>query len=359
MNKHLVALCAMATLAAPALAQNGGKGDSSVTAYGVADVALVRNSNLNGVQLRSMNSGSLQSSRVGFRGREDLGDGLSAMFVLEHGLNLDAGTPTSATVFWNRQAFVGLSSRQWGTVTAGFQYTPIYDHLILMSGAPTFGVAGGAVDGIALPGSSAGRFNNTIGGTRYANSVKYTSPTVSGFKANAMVALGEVAGASSAGNLSSVGVGYSQGPIKGVVSYLSINCPAVTGCTATQDTDKVLAVGAEYGFQSATVAAIFTNEKNGKNVRGNEADVFSILVSVPVNAWILAAGFQKMNDKTTANQDLRQFNLSAIYFLSKRTSLYGFWADQDVENGGKASMGVTNSSDGKQNQVGLGIRHLF
>ena len=91
-----------------------------------------------------MDSGYLQSSRFGFRGSEDLGGGLRAIFTLESGYNIDNGANSSA-IFFNRQSFVGLSSSNLGTLTLGRQYTPIYDNLILLSGAPAFGVSGGAV----------------------------------------------------------------------------------------------------------------------------------------------------------------------------------------------------------------------
>jgi GBP family porin len=354
LNKHLIRLCGLAIAAGPALVQ--AQAGTTVTLYGVADIAVVHNSNNGGGSRNDLSSGALQSSRLGFRGREDLGGGLYALFVLEHGLDLSTGSPTSATTFWNRQTFVGLGSNTLGTVTAGLQYTPVYDHLILLSGAPTFGVAGGAVDGIALPGSSAGRFDNTIGGSRVANSVKYTSPVFGGFKANAMVSAGE--GSATVGSLWSAGVGYNQGPISSGLAVLHTRCPN-GNCTPAQAENKVIAAGVGYDFGVAKLAGIYTNQRNARNVKGNEADVLSALVTVPIGAWVLSAGYQTLDDKTAARQDLRQYNLGALYFLSKRTSFYGFWADQDVKNGGKASMGVTNSSDGRQNQVGAGVRHLF
>ena len=86
MNKHLFAVAAAAALAAPAMAQT-----SSVTLYGIADAALVSTSNSAGSRRTAIDSGVLQSSRFGFRGTEDLGGGLSALFVLESGFNLDTG----------------------------------------------------------------------------------------------------------------------------------------------------------------------------------------------------------------------------------------------------------------------------
>ncbi|MFZ2386576.1 MAG: porin [Polaromonas sp.] len=357
MKKHLFAVAAAAALATPAMAQSTSA--SSVTLYGIADIALISVSNKDGSRLNALDSGILQSSRFGFRGNEDLGGGLSALFVLESGFNLDTGASSSAASFFNRQSFIGLSSQSMGTLALGRQYGPIYDQLIGLSGAPAFGVQAGAIDGIANGKSSAARFENTIGSTRFDNSVKYTSPTMSGFKASAMVGLGEVAGSTSSGQTLSAGVGYNQGPVNLGLGYLTTKCKATTGCAATEDDNKVIGLGGGYDFGVAKLSAIYTSQKNGKNVRGNDADVLSLIAQMPLGAWTLAAGYQTLNDKTKLDQNIKQVNLGALYSLSKRTTAYALYSTQKVDNGGKASMALYTSSNDKQNIIGLGIRHTF
>lgn len=353
MKKHIFALAAATVLSLPVMAQ------SSVTLYGIADAALLSVSNKSGSRMTGIDSGVLQSSRFGFRGTEDLGGGLGALFVLESGVSLDTGA--GSAVLFNRQAYVGLSSKSLGTVSLGRQYGPIYDQLIGLSGAPAFGVQAGAIDGIAAPGStsSVARFENTIGSTRFDNSVKYTSPTVSGFRASAMVGFGEVAGSSSSGQTLSAGVGYLQGPVSLGLGYLTSKCQAATGCSPLQDDNKVVALGGGYDFGVAKLSAIFTSQENGKNVRGNDADVMSLIAQVPLGAWMLAAGYQTLNDKTRLDQDIKQVNLGALYSLSKRMTAYAFYSAQKVDNGGKASMALYTSSDGRQSIFGIGVRHTF
>lgn len=331
---------------------------SSVTIYGIADAGLVRIDNVAGAGRTALDSGYLQSSRLGFRGTEDLGGGLSALFTLESGFNIDTGTNTSP-VYFNRQSFVGLSSRSLGRLTLGRQYTNLYDQLILLAGAPAFGVAGGAVDGIPSLGSSASRFDNTLGGTRIDNSLKYNSPSVGGWRVDALIGLGEVAGAASAGRTASVGLGYNQGPVQVGMGYQQRNCLAATGCSAAQDEDKLGAIGAGYNVGAFKLAGIYTTQKNAKNVRGNDADVLHAMVQVPLGAWFLSAGVQQLNDKTPLARDVRQYNLSALYYLSKRTSVYGAWSSQKVDNGGLAGMALTTSNDSQQRVMALGIRHTF
>lgn len=332
---------------------------SSVQMYGVADMGFARISNKNGSSLNAVTSGRMQSSRIGFRGNEDLGGGLSAVFTLESGVEMDTGTSTSSSVFFNRQAWVGLKSAQFGTVTLGRQYSPIYDYLVLSSGAPTFGLVGGAVDGIAIPGSSVGRFDNTIGGSRTDNSIKYTSPSLSGFTATAMMGLGEVAGDSSAGRTLSAGVGYLNGPLAAAVTYLTRDCKASGGCAAAEAKDKVLAFSGRYDFGFVNLGAIYTQQRNAKNVKDVDGDVMSVRAVFPVNGWRLSVGYQVLNDKSARNQDVKQFNVGATYDLSKRTTLYTFYSNQKVSNGGIASMGLVNSSNSRQNQWSVGMRHAF
>ncbi len=356
MNKHLIALCAATAAAMPAAAQQA---TSSVTLYGITDVAVTHISNRGGASLNLLDSGRLQSSRFGFRGREDLGDGLTGLFTLENGFALDTGAQSSASTFWNRQAFVGLGSASLGTLTLGIQYTPIYDQLILLSPNVTFGGHAGVVDGVAAPTSAPGRYNNTLGGTRTANSVKYTSPSFGGFRVRAMVGLGEVAGSSSAGRQTSIALGYDQGPLSAGIGYLTANCGGAGGCAAGQDRDKVLVAGAGYDFKVARVSAIVSHQENARNVVGNEATSYSVLGTVPIGNWALSAGYSAMNDKAAQDWDLRQFNAGVQYYLSKRTTLYGFWSRQKVDNGGKAHMLMLESSDSKQAQYGIGLRHTF
>lgn len=297
--------------------------------------------------------------RPSLRGSEDLGGGLRAVFTLESGYNIDTGANTSTTSFFNRQSFVGLASDSLGTLTLGRQYTLIYDNLVMLSALPAFGFSGGAVDGIASVGSSASRFDNTLGGTRIDNAIKYTSPTVSGIQFNAMTGFGEVAGSSSAMQLLSIGANYRQGPVYTGLIYQIRKCPPSGGCIAGQDHDKTFAVGGGYDFGPAKISAIFTSQNNSKNINGNDADTAHVMVQMPAGQWLLATGYQQLNDRSTLSQDVKQYNFSALYYLSKRTTVYGALSLQEVSHGGRAGMSMATSNDNKQNVFALGVRHTF
>src|SRR5579862_6215349 len=109
----LLGAAVAATLASPAFAQ------SSVTLYGVVDDAIAYVNNQNGHSNVYLRHGNLYSSRFGFRGAEDLGGGLSAIFDLQAGFDPNNGAQGSSGLIFNRQAFVGLQDNQYGTVTFG------------------------------------------------------------------------------------------------------------------------------------------------------------------------------------------------------------------------------------------------
>ncbi|MFY9811545.1 porin [Aquabacterium sp.] len=355
MRKQMISLAAVsaAVCTAPAIAQ------SSVTLYGIADSAVTYVDDFKGKSSTQVNSGNLNTSRFGLRGSEDLGGGLSTIFNLESGITMDTGVAGSSSAFWNRQAWVGLDSKSLGQLKLGFQRPVMYDLLGPLSHTPPFGAPAARVDGAGVTGSALADFNNTIGTTRFNNSVKYSSPDFAGFKVHGFVAMGEVEGGSnSTGQTVNLGVGYKRGAFTAGLSYLTTKCKEVGGCAGTKDDDTVLGLGAGYDFGVAKLNAIYTSQENAKNVKDADADTVSVAVIVPFKPWTLAVGIQQLNDKRAKNWDVQQINVSAVYDLSKRTALYAIYANQTVDNGGIAGISFLSGGD-SQNQLSLGFRHRF
>jgi predicted porin len=100
---------------------------SSVTLYGVIDEGFDFTTNGQGQRGYEMVSGDTEGSRWGVKGSEDLGSGLKAVFDLENGFNVNSGKLNQGGAEFGRQAFVGLSSTQYGTFTMGRQYDPTID----------------------------------------------------------------------------------------------------------------------------------------------------------------------------------------------------------------------------------------
>src|SRR5246127_1591064 len=173
MNKSLFAVGALC-LAATAHAQ------SSVTLYGLIDAGITYTNNQHGQKNFQATSGNINGSRFGLRGAEDLGGGLKAIFVLENGFNVQNGKLGQNSRLFGRQAFVGLSSSEFGTVTLGRQYDSLVDFVAPLSAtAGTFGDTG-----FAHPFDN----DNLNHSVRMNNAVKYTSDIYSGFKFGALYA---------------------------------------------------------------------------------------------------------------------------------------------------------------------------
>ncbi|MDR8963595.1 Outer membrane porin protein [Burkholderia multivorans] len=122
MNKKLLTTAILAATAGVAHAQ------SSVTLYGVIDAGISyvnhsKNATGGSSKLFKYDDGVAQGSRWGLRGTEDLGGGLKAIFVLENGFNSGNGTLGQGGAIFGRQAYVGLSQSQYGTLTFGRQYS--------------------------------------------------------------------------------------------------------------------------------------------------------------------------------------------------------------------------------------------
>src|SRR5438067_2141568 len=185
-------------------AAQSSQAQSNVTIYGVLDAGVSYFSNVVGRSKLNASDGINIGNRLGFRGSEDLGGGLRAVFALESGLGLYTGTGA----FWQRQAYVGLSDAKWGTLTLGRQYEFTWDFATIFT-------IGSRVGAYAF---HPGDYDRLAGTLRLNNSVKYVSNPIGGFKLGALVAAAEDG---SPGNMKAqaLGLSYAGGPFAAVVAY--------------------------------------------------------------------------------------------------------------------------------------------
>ena len=187
MKRNLMAAALLGVLATAAQAQ------SSVTLYGLIDAGITyTNSQLTSQGGRSnvqMTSGSVEGSRWGLRGAEDLGGGLKAIFTLENGFNVNNGTFSQNGREFGRQAFVGLSSVDFGAVTLGRQYDSMIDYVgpLALTGTEYGGTH------FAHPFNNDNLNNNSFS---INNSVKYQSANYAGFRFGGLYGFSNAAGLS-------------------------------------------------------------------------------------------------------------------------------------------------------------------
>lgn len=341
MKKSLIALAVLASSGA-AMAQ------SSVTLYGVVDTSI---GYVKGEESVSgmLNSGNA-TSRLGFRGVEDLGNGLKAEFVVEGELQPDDGT--SGGLNFKRQSTVGLSG-SFGQVRLGRALTASYN---AVSRYDLFGTVGlGAT--LAWNGTQTGYSN------RSNNMISYISPKFSGFGVGIDYGFGEQEANRTARYLG-VGATYDNGPLSLGLGYDKQN----NGLVANGSEDlKTWQLGGSYNFGVAKLLAFYKNTKYTEVASNGDATLksYNLGVSVPVGA----AGEVKAtynNYKISDNGGkANQFSLGYVHNMSKRTALYGTYAYLKNKDGAGfglngAFTGVNGANDsGKMHGVQVGVRHAF
>jgi predicted porin len=379
MKKLLIATAALAMVAGTVQAQ------SSVTVYGIVDVGISdvesKTAAASPVSTKTKTTGAegqLSGNRIGFRGVEDLGGGLKANFVIEWGF---APTEANAAVGdSNRQSFVGLSGA-FGEVRLGRQNS--LNKVINDSGV--FGGAGfGTGWTTKINGYEAERVSNTI---------QYETPRFNGLQAsiahqNDSVDVSNVA-LKTKTEATFIGLRYNQGPLS--FAYANKNAKdSLEGLTDAQleaailagfptispyGRDATLSLDASavainglatrkvkqdtaqlaYDFKVAKVVATYND--GSSQVEGAakaKRDDWVLGVSVPMGKTTLLAQYGDGEQTSTANvkTDIKGYQLGALYSLSKRTTAYALYGDQETK---AANSAYKAKADG----FAMGVRHSF
>lgn len=371
MQKKLIALAVAGLMSAPVFAQ------SNVTIYGLIDMGYKwQGDNVtSGVGSRSaVDSGITAGNRLGFRGTEDLGNGLKASFVLETGFNGDREGLINGG--FHRQSYLALSGN-FGTVALGRQYTP--QHLWTAGVADPFG-----------KGNVGSAGNVLIQDARLDNLAAYVSPTFGGFSVIAAFT-NSASGNESVDNGSGVpgaddarvwalAPSYKNGPVfVGLnVHQIRANATTVGSSADTKIWDLigsydfgVVKLSGLYGVRDVDAAGLVGDVKHTQWLVG-------VTVPVGANGKVLASYNRRVSDFDAAGQgDARvgQWAVGYEHALSKRTSLYAAYAHQNqnsvqegitagttpVTGGVAVSVGDATSGNGLGYQRGLavGVRHTF
>lgn len=346
MKKSLLALALFGAFAGAASAQ------SSVTIYGIVDTGYAHIDN-GGDSVNSLRSGNNNSGRIGFKGAEDLGNGLKATFVLENGINTDDGTSATAGAAFSRLSYVGLEGG-FGAVRLGKQNTPIKEAL---SKIDPFGT-GGMVNAITYLGGSA----NGIGAIpeRNPNQVIYITPNFSGFSGEIAYQFGEAEGDNSANRVWGAQLGYANGPLNVQFGYSDGNTTNAAG--VDQNDLKIALIGATYDFGAVKLHGAYSQKKLESNIGGDDLKIKSGLIGVTVPFGASAIRAEYINNNDDRNDfDNNVLALSYTYSLSKRTTLYATYAR--VDNDDLSAQGFSGGADvvSGENTSGLaiGIQHNF
>jgi general bacterial porin, GBP family len=377
---------------------------SSVTLFGLVDTGLVYQNNVRetagsatspGHSAWSMQSGNVFTSRWGLRGNEDLGGGLSAVFWLENGFNVDTGAAKNGGDLFGRQAWVGLRSAEYGTVTLGRQYDFMVDYI-----APMSATGSGFGGNLASHVYDNDNLNNDL---RLNNSVKFSSASFGGFKAGAMYGFSGEPGGFSNNSAYSLGTSYTYGPFNVAAAYLQINRAAqpalanASGTVSTGDGDQlttggsqqIYGAGAQYKFGKSSVGVLWTHSvtdnvtgiwQGGSTSTGALVGNYVKFDNFEVNGryfvrpdFSLGASYTYTTGGfggagkgyTSASPHWNQVMAQADYLLSPRTDIYLEGVYQRVGGGNgngafDASVySLTPSSGDQQVVVAVGVKHRF
>ncbi|BEU21196.1 porin [Paraburkholderia terrae] len=332
------------------LCSTGAFAQSSVTLYGMVDLGVqyLTNANSKHDSVVGFQSGNVYPSNWGLTGREDLGGGYAAIFKLESGINMANGAMQSPTSFFNRSAYVGVST-PYGAITAGRQYKIMFDMSLYYD--PTFQGQYSLL--------SAGLIPN---GTTVANMVKYRSVTVGGLSGEAAYSFGQQQpGHMAAGTYAAAGLDYQFRSFSTRVVYEQTRGTVAAPVDTSSELDKRFSAAAKLRIGTATLFAGFLNV-NGQLQMSPDGNMYwggayyQITPALGVSASV--AHYQTRGEHGHPNW----YFLEGTYNLSKQTSLYAFAGYLDVNGGKNFTLNyLDTSSPGNLNQTGviLGIRHAF
>jgi predicted porin len=358
-NTTSVVGAAAMLLSASAMAQ------SSVTIYGIMDNGVealsgAPDSKGHSSSLVRAESGGVNSSRIGFRGSEDLGGGLKAIFTLEGGLDTTDGKSLQNGRLFGRQSWMGLSSN-YGDLTFGRQRIPMYNYGAKFDPLDYYNYGLKETDS-----QFSGRADNSVMYKGLYNTGSFGSFSLEALYSTGYDATitdgGQVAGAFKVGREISIGAGYIFGPFAAAVTYDERNGTSIG--TQGQKEQHIFAATslklgaaklfAGYRWLDSDLALTSATQGHANEYYGG----IRYQVSAPVS--VAAAAYY--TDITSADQHPLYLVVSAAYALSKRTQLYG--EAGYVKNNNGSNLGVNGyDSDvvAGHNQTGViaGVIHYF
>jgi predicted porin len=353
-----------AAVAAIAMASGAASAQTSVQIYGLMDAGIehVSNASASGGGVTKVYSGGSNNSRLGFRGTEELGGGLKAVFNLESGLLIDTGNYDGG--LFRRQANVGLEGK-FGRVVIGRSYTTVYDFI------NPFDPMGYAPRYSWIPtgnGTLANKYGMT---TAFDNIIKYQG-TFNKLKVGASYGAGEVAGSSSDGRKLAAGAAYELGALRFVVTGERVN--GVSNAVGARSASKVYHAAVAYEVNDALGLKVGHRHLTLDQAAGPDARAdtwwaganYDLTPTIDLTGVVYYVNVKAGVTPADTAADPMMFVLRAKYSLSKRTNLYATAARARARNGVPVGVSRDNSEDGgvtgfgsHQTGVLLGIQHRF
>jgi len=416
MKKSLLALAALGAFAGLAQAQ------SSVTVYGIIDVGFAKIDGTNGADstvsnrngaktaIGAFNSSNLATSRLGFRGVEDIGGGTRASFVAEIGLTptsngfsgssnvgsspLGATYPHNSNAVDNRQTYLGLGQKGIGEARIGRQYTPVHESMCATNAGQCNGIAGDLI----YQGANSSNTRTVANGigvaaqVRASNAITFRTENIQGFQvsglysanntnvseqqaATTVTGLGAINYRMQGGNISYTGIKNLDVRFASQLTTMNRDnantataanalignqwisaTPAVTTIARSAQRDQFASISYDFGVAKVALqqVGLEVESVNALTVKrtANQVSVTAPVTKV-ISAWASYGQGKYKSATAHTNYNFSGYQAGSTYALSKRTSLYAIYgsATQDAQTAGN-----TKYSD---IQYAIGARHSF
>ena len=355
------------------LAATGASAQTNLTIYGSVDACISSFSDERGAHNAKVDTGNRSPNRIGFRGSEELGSGVRALFTLEGGYNLDDGSLKRPSTLFNRAAWVGLSGAA-GTLSAGHIPDFMYDYLRY--------TGGGALASLYF--FHPANLDNQANQFQIDNAVKYESPSFHGFTLGAMNGFGERADGFNRARSYSLGLRYSGAKLAGAAAYTVSNDRALNlgaglgldsllGQTLSRDAAAPNAVYANFAAERVRSAGITAAYKLGRfrpslmltriemQAGGDSATMRNVELGTRIELVKSNTLVLSMTSSRLGQYRWHQANVADLMALSSRTVVYAALAYQRASGEGAHAVinGAAPASGQSQSVVRIGIDHAF
>ena len=350
MKKSLIALTVASAFVAPAAM-------AEATVYGVAHVTIDRVNN-GATTSSTTNQLNSRQSRLGFKGSEVLGGGLSAIWQMEGSVAMDTGT----TALFDRDIFIGVKSTSMGTALVGRHDTP-------------YKIATRSLDAFADTAADNRSVMGAVHDVRHMNVLAYTSPAMSGLTIAAATVFGAETALSgnTKGSLTSLAAMYTMDQLYATlavqnIKYGSMGTGDLAGVVGNKADAMKLGVG--YTMDQFAVNLVYENAKStvaltGVDTKGTNmylAGKYNISSTNAVKLAYAKAGDTKAAGFTT-NNGTKQMSLGYDHSMSKNTTVYALYTKlTNSTSGTRGSFGTTANgsvANSDPSVISLGMKHSF
>ncbi len=312
-----------------------------------------------------VDSGGMQVSRWGIRGKQELSGSNTLNFALESGYNANSGTQSVPGSLFNRQAYLGISNQSWGEFRLGQQNSIMFN--LLGNLAAFYG------------GSYAAGMGTESGyNVRNSNDIMYSTPRFAGWRGEFHWSLSNDASSFLHGTTRQAAIEYQKSRTYFLAAYLesrpSLNSPA----TYSNIVDRQLAIGGSYDINPFKIyAGYFRNKQSDRKINKDLYSVSGTYFIGPADevgvgyTYISVAADAANTDAATfsGKGHANHFGIMYLHLLSKRTTVYMSYAYLMNSSGLRYALGAAQPPSGAllnrpdsgiaTQGLMLGIRHLF